>query len=1022
MSREPPVPGIVKEFEAVRLACDLYGFSPAGLGAFRLPGEYDDNFSLQCADGRRFVFKVMNPSRAVGLVDLQCATLVHLAKTVPDLDMPRVQATVEGKLFTMVARPDGTNRIAWMLSWVEGKVLAETRPHTRSLMFKLGWTLGRIATGLTDFSNSAAARDLKWDLSRPMWARSALDQFADPARRELVARALNRFEKDVQPGLGDFRRSVLHADANDYNVLVRGRGDEVEVSLIDFGDMHLGITIAEAAVGAAYAILGKRDLLATAADVVAGYHTAFPLEDREFELIAPLIGARLAVSVANAARMKIERPDDPYVTISEAPAWDALSRWDRLSPRVAEARFRDACGVSPKGDRRRVVDWIGEQAATMSPILDLDLRSADCLVFDLSVSSLLLGANPAATATATLTETLSSEMRKAGVAVGVGRYDEARLLYLSPLFGEGGAPTDERRTVHLGVDLFVAPGSNIKAPCNGRVHILANNASPQDYGPLVVLRHETPFGSSFFTLFGHLSDDTLSGLHIGQEVEAGQVIGRVGSPPSNGDWSPHLHFQIILDLLDLAHDFPGVCRATEREFWKQLCPDPNLILGIKAEKFGPPRRTPAELEVSRRAHLGRNVRLSYRNPINLVRGFGCYLYDETGRAYLDMYNNVPLVGHSHPRVVAAAAAQLGLLNTNTRYLHENIVHYAGRLKALLPDPLSVVFFVASGSEANELALRLTRAHTHRDGVIVLEHAYHGHTTTLIDVSPYKFNGPGGEGRKDFVTVAPMPDDYRGPYKRDDPGAGLKYARGVGRLVDELVRQGRPPGAFLAETLPSVGGQIVPPPGYLAEVYQRARARGAVCIADEVQVGLGRLGTHFWGFEMQGVTPDIVVLGKPIGNGFPLGAVITTPAIASSFDHGMEFFSTFGGNPVACAAGLAVLDVVRDEGLQQRALEMGERLLSGLQDLMRRRPLIGDLRGSGLFLGVELVKDRTTLEPAKSQAAYVVNRLREMGILTGTDGPHENVLKLRPPLTLQPSDVDLFLSRFDDVLGEGEAQV
>src|SRR6185295_6413393 len=301
----------------------------------------------------------------------------------------------------------------------------------------------------------------------------------------------------------------------------------------------------------------------------------------------------------------------------------------------------------------------------------------------------------------------------------------------------------------------------------------------------------------------------------------------------------------------------------------------------------------------------------------------------------------------------------------------------------------------SGSEANELALRQARAHTGREDVIVLEHAYHGHTNTLIDISPYKFNGPGGRGQKPWVHVAPIADDYRGLYRRGDPDAGAKYARHVGELIDRARGGKREIAAFIAETLPSVAGQVVFPRGYLADAYAYVREAGGVCIADEVQVGFGRLGTHLWGFETQGVVPDIVVLGKPIGNGFPLAAVVTTPEIAASFANGMEFFSTFGGNPVACAAGLAVLDVLRDEDLQENALRVGTRLIAGLKGLMDRHPLVGDVRGSGLFLGVELVRDRQTREPAPEEASYVVNRLREKGVLAGTDGPYDNVLKLRP---------------------------
>jgi 4-aminobutyrate aminotransferase-like enzyme len=593
-------------------------------------------------------------------------------------------------------------------------------------------------------------------------------------------------------------------------------------------------------------------------------------------------------------------------------------------------------------------------------------------------------------------------------------------LYTSPLFGADADPLDERRTIHLGIDLFVEPGAAIHAPLDGVVHLLARNTAPLDYGPLVILRHLTPGGLEFFTLLGHLSEDTLGGLSTGQRVTRGQTIARVGRPPENGGWPPHVHFQVVLDLLDLDADFPGVAFASQRGVFKSLSPDPNLLLRIPPERFPPAEPAKPRTLEARRERLGPNLSLSYLEPLKIVRGFMQYLYDETGRAYLDVYNNVPLLGHSHPRVVAAARAQLALLNTNTRYLHDNVNRYAQRLTELMPAPLSICFFLNSGSEANELALRLARTHTRREDVIVLEHAYHGHTGALIDVSPYKFDGPGGGGRKPWVHVAPLPDDYRGPYRRDDPQAGVRYARHVALIVESLRAEGRAPAAYLAETLPSVAGQIVLPAGYLAEAYRHVRAAGGVCIADEVQTGFGRLGTHFWGFEMQQVVPDIVVLGKPIGNAFPLAAVVTSPAIAASFANGMEFFSTFGGNPVAAAVGLAVLDVLEEEKLQQGAERVGTALKSALQGLMSRHALVGDVRGCGLFLGVELVGDRATLEPATAQALYVVNRLRECGILAGTDGPHHNVLKLRPPLCFDEQDAGRFVAKLDAVLGEDAA--
>jgi 4-aminobutyrate aminotransferase-like enzyme len=360
---------------------------------------------------------------------------------------------------------------------------------------------------------------------------------------------------------------------------------------------------------------------------------------------------------------------------------------------------------------------------------------------------------------------------------------------------------------------------------------------------------------------------------------------------------------------------------------------------------------------------------------------------------------------------------MAVLNTNTRYLHEHILEYARRLGALLPEPLRVCFFVCSGSEANELALRLARTATGGRDVIVVDGAYHGNTSALVEVSPYKFDGPGGQGAPPYVHKVPMPDDYRGPYRRGMPERGEAFAAHVGAAAEDVRRRGARPAAFLCESLLSSGGQIELPPGFLAGAYRHARAAGALCIADEVQVGFGRVGSHFWGFETQGVVPDIVTLGKPIGNGHPLGAVVTTPEIAAAFANGMEYFNTFGGNPVSCAIGLAVLDVIRDEGLQQRALRVGARLKAGLAGLAERHAIVGDARGLGLFLGIELVRDRASLEPAAEEAAYVVERMKDHGVLVSTDGPLHNVIKLKPPLVLGPGDADLVVAAFDAVLGE-----
>jgi 4-aminobutyrate aminotransferase-like enzyme len=396
-----------------------------------------------------------------------------------------------------------------------------------------------------------------------------------------------------------------------------------------------------------------------------------------------------------------------------------------------------------------------------------------------------------------------------------------------------------------------------------------------------------------------------------------------------------------------------------------------------------------ETLAARRRLLGGNISVAYRNPVKIVRGEMQYLYDDEGRRYLDAYNNVAHVGHCHPRVVAAGVEQMRTLNTNTRYLHDMILRYAEQLTATLPEPLSVCYFVNSGSEANELALRLARAHTKARDLVVLEHAYHGNTTTMIDISPYKHDGPGGSGPPSWVHKVSWTD-----------------AQQVTDVGKKLSAQGKPLCGFIAESMPSVAGQIVLPKGYLASAYAAVRAAGGVCIADEVQTGYGRIGTHFWAFEHYNVVPDIVALGKPIGNGHPIGAVITTPEIAQSFNNGMEFFSTFGGNTVSCAIGLTVLKVVHEEQLQQHALAVGNHLLDGLKQLQQHHALIREIRGSGLFLGVELVKDD---KPATLEASNIVNQMRDEGILLGTDGPDHNVLKIRPPMPFSHADADHLLA-------------
>jgi 4-aminobutyrate aminotransferase-like enzyme len=473
------------------------------------------------------------------------------------------------------------------------------------------------------------------------------------------------------------------------------------------------------------------------------------------------------------------------------------------------------------------------------------------------------------------------------------------------------------------------------------------------------------------------------------------------------------------------HDPDNVYRQVcEAPMWRLLelmaMDDPGRLASTVDAACRPAReRSIEEILSIRRRHVGRNLSVSYTEPLKIVRGEGQYLYDDRGRRFLDLVNNVCHVGHCHPHVVAAGQRQMTELNTNTRYLHDHLAEYALKLTATFPDPLSVCFFVCTGTEANDLALRLARTHTGTKQIIVLEHAYHGHSPSLIEIGTYKCEGPGGEGLAPHAHKAPMPDAYRGPYR--GPDAGARYADEVRALVEELSSAGRSPGAFMAESLIGCGGQVIPAPGFMPAAFAAVRAAGGVCIADEVQVGFGRAGSHFWAFDALDVVPDIVTLGKPIGNGHPMAAVVTTPEIAESFLTGMEYFNTFGGNPVSCAIGLAVLEVIENEGLQQHALELGKQFLEGFRTLKTRHRLIGDVRGLGLFLGIELVRDHETLEHADTEASAVIDAMRDRGFLLSTDGPLHNVLKIKPPMVLTEGDVADVLINIDEALAEIEAR-
>ncbi|KPV51806.1 hypothetical protein SE17_19140, partial [Kouleothrix aurantiaca] len=560
---------------------------------------------------------------------------------------------------------------------------------------------------------------------------------------------------------------------------------------------------------------------------------------------------------------------------------------------------------------------------------------------------------------------------------------------------------DEPATLHLGVDVFLPAGTPAHAPLSGTVVRAADGE--------VLLYHAPAEGVRFFTRF--------AGLELAERLEknvvAGQRLGVVAAPGANGAPPPHLHLQLGVELI--AGTLPGLGRASLRDAWLALCPDPSPLLGVQAAAPAPP---PADTLLKRRGQVvQQSQEYYYQRPMPLVRGWRQYLYDDAGRAYLDAINNVAHVGHSHPHVSAAITRQLALLNTNSRFLYRGIVEYAERLAALLPEPLRVVFFVCSGSEANDLALRLARAHTRQHDVVVIDGEYHGNTTAVDEISTSLLDNPQAKNTRPWVHAAMRPNPFLGPFPANDPDCGAKYAADVARAVNEVREQGRGVAAFFTESLLGSSGGVALPAGYLQHAYAAVRAAGGLCIADEVQVGFGRMGTHFWAFETQGVVPDIVTMGKPIGNGYPLAAVVTTPAIAESFRQTTTYFNTYGGNPVACAAGMAVLDIIEGEGLQAQALEVGRAFRAALAGLGAHHEQLGAVYGQGMYLGAELVRDRAGKAPATALAMRVAERMRELGVIVYPTGDHYNVLKIKPPLVFNHTDVDFFVAMLDRALRE-----
>ena len=998
--------------EAAAAAEELWGLK---VRATPLPGERDANFLLEDDSGARFVLKVSSASERPERLGLQHALMAHARERDPALRLPEAVPTTTG------AAPGwrdfgGRGHRLRLFRYLEGVPLSTFRRRPHALLASVGGLVGRVQRALDGFDDPELdVQELPW---APAHAPVLIAAASEVLREENGYRSYRNVAdaiRDALPDLLALPAGALHNDANDDNLLLATGAPETakpeDVALLDFGDSLRGPLICEAATAALYTAAPAIEPLPAAARVLAGFAAERPVSEPEADLFGVALATRALVSAGVAALRRTEvagAAADAYLMASQAGVWRVLRAIETEAAEVTTGRFRMAAGFSPLprlAERRAAV-----RRAAARAIRPIPLPGAPATL-DLSPASPAIDPGAAAE---TLRATVTAATGAAGVAIG--RYLEPRVPEAATRDLPRG-PRAAPATFELGIEIFAPAGTPVRAPLAGEVDWADDGPGASGNGVSAGVRHASD-GEVFWTSYRHLDPGCLQTLVPGRAVEAGEALGTVAASAGGGDPPSHLQFQVLHGRLRGRP--PRRATAADLPVLSALSDDPLGFFGLGPEaRVRPevPEERGGRLLEARRRRFSSALSISYDVPIRVVRGRGARLYDDTGRDYLDMVNNVAHVGHAHPRVADALARQAALLNTNTRYLYRQLTDYAERLAETLPAALEVVFLTNSGSEANDLALRIARAHLGRQETLAFEGGYHGNLTSLIEVSPYKLDGRGGRPGPPWLHRLPMPDGYRGPFRE---GSGSFPASLIADAESRVRAAG--PATLIGEAILSCGGQIVPPPGYLAALYQAVRRVGGVIVADEVQTGFGRTGPPFWAFlavqdDTEPLVPDIVTLGKPAGNGHPLGAVVTTRELAGSFETGMEYFNTFGGNPVSCAAGLAVLDVIREEGLAEHAATAGRQLLGGLTALASRYPILGQVRGRGLFLGFEMVRDPSSREPATEEARRLVNRLRDFGILNSTDGPDANVIKLKPPLPFSSADAARYLEVLETVLEE-----
>ncbi|HMQ07722.1 MAG TPA: aminotransferase class III-fold pyridoxal phosphate-dependent enzyme [Saprospiraceae bacterium] len=984
------------------IAENFYGLKGA---ISHLPGEVDFNFKIHCDDGKRnYILKASPPKVDFLYIEFQMNLLGYLnqnSNIAPSIisnlsRQTHFQYEEQGNMYTIR-----------VLSWIEGTIWSQLQCKEPSHYITLGETMGKITAGLFDFDHPLARRTFRWDISQAMWVQYYLDIHADEDK-VVLERCIELF-RSVEGKLASCRKSVVHNDANENNIICHQ--DRVK-AVIDFGDAIFTQTINDVAISITYGCIDAKDPLEAATYILKGYHSVFPLERDEVDILYELISARMMISLTISALNRKEFPDISYHQISTKGLKSLLNKWLSIHQDYVRACFRQACGFQVLDQYDEVISFLNNNKVSLDQFFG-NGSSFNAVHIPLDISSQLLGLPVEYNDPVKLQHLIDEFLVKNGADLAYGGYFENRAFYVTDEYKRDGIGGCKYRTIHLGEDYWLPSGTPVKAPLDGKVFSIWNNAYYKDYGPTIIMEHCTSTGVIFYSLYGHLDVECMQRLQPGDMIKKGDVLAWIGIPEENGGWAPHLHFQIILSLFGNSDNYPGVSLPEVMDVWKWICPDPKSLVDLAPY---PKIMNNSEVHswyTRRNQVLGNNLSLSYDSPLYIIRGQGEYLLDYYGQSYCDFVNNVAHVGHEHPRVVQAIQRQASILNTNTRYLHPLIIEYAERLLSYFPEEYDKVYFVNSGSEANELAMRIAYMSTGSRHMAALEMGYHGNTMACMDVSSYKFDRKGGMGKPSYTHLIQWQNR---PDRNEDEEVFVKdctFQDQLETLLKSWDVSGLQPAAFIHESILSCAGQVMLPSSWYQLIYRAMIERGALTIADEVQTGFGRVGSMWWAFQLHGLLPDMVTLGKPMGNGHPIGAVVCKKGITDTFSNsGLEFFSTFGGNPVSCAAGMAVLDVVEQENLKALAHENGQQLKSGLLELKEKYLAIADVRGEGLFIGVEFRSDH---QPDYVLANSVIQKMKNRKILLSSDGPYNQVIKMKPPLCISIENIKTMLEYFEMML-------